>query len=69
MSKRMTLGALASICCWLWAGVAHGECNSSYFNPSPNQVFATVVDTKAEWCDAGAGLRSAPIGRLLPGTS
>jgi len=36
MAKPATLGVFASVCCWLWAGVAHGECNSSYFNPSPN---------------------------------
>ena len=35
MSKPVTLGVLASVGC-LWAGVAHGECNSPGFNPSPN---------------------------------
>jgi hypothetical protein len=36
MSRRTTLGALASVCCCLWAGVAHGECNSPGFNRSPS---------------------------------
>src|SRR5215468_6055154 len=35
MSKRIALGVLASVGC-LWASVAYGECNSSYFNPSPS---------------------------------
>ena len=36
MAKPATLGVFASVCCWLWAGVAHGECNSPGFNRSPN---------------------------------
>jgi hypothetical protein len=39
MNHRMMLGALASLCCWLWAGVAHGECTSPGFHPGSSNTF------------------------------
>jgi hypothetical protein len=57
MHDRTTLGALVSIWCSLWTGVAFAECNSPGFNPTPNgfcngcRYEGSMVVTRDQACE------------------